>query len=250
MGREIAVCGKGGVGKTAVVAMIAKVLLENGSIKALVIDADPSGGLSMTLSLPSGTTVNDIRKEVIRDAKRRRVDKADVTASADYHLFDALTEHGNLAFLSIGRPEEEGCYCQVNTLLRKAIELLSGDFELTVIDAEAGIEQINRRVIKKLDNLILLSDLSAKGLQVADTIKRVADDSIQYSEVSLLVNRVSNEKELEGISRSTSLPLNGWIPEDATIRRYDQDGISFFELPVCPALSAVKDFCSELDLMG
>ena len=78
---------------------------------------------------------------------------------------EALAEHGELALLVVGRPEEEGCYCKLNSFLRRAIEALSAQFNLTLIDAEAGIEQVNRRVMRSVDQLLLVSDPSQKGLR-------------------------------------------------------------------------------------
>mgnify|MGYP003298258147 CR=1 FL=1 len=45
-----------------------------------------------------------------------------------------------------------------------------------VVDGEAGIEQINRRVMEKVTHLLLITDASKKGTQVISTIKNVADE--------------------------------------------------------------------------
>lgn len=51
------------------------------------------------------------------------------------------------------------------------ITLLSEQFDYVVIDGEAGIEQINRRVMEKVTHLVLVTDASKKGCQVVKTIK-------------------------------------------------------------------------------
>ena len=130
-------------------------------------------------------------------------------------MLEALSEYRNLAFLAVGRPEEEGCYCQVNTFLREAIEIMAGHFDLVLIDAEAGVEQVNRRVMGQIDLLLLVSDLSAKGLRVAETIKQVADEAMQYRSAGLLINRVRSKKELAEVQQSTHLPLLGGFPKTA-----------------------------------
>src|SRR5450756_2130876 len=162
----VAVCGKGGVGKTTVTAVAARELSRLKDIKALVVDADPGGGLEMALSIKPKKTLNDVRKEIIEEAKAGKRDERDLAVSVDYILAEALTEVGNLAFLSIGRPEDEGCYCKVNVILRDAIEGLAGRFDVTVIDAEAGIEQVNRKVMGEVDYVLLVSDTSTKGIRV------------------------------------------------------------------------------------
>src|SRR5450756_2327764 len=55
----VAVCGKGGVGKTTVTAVAARELSRLKSVKALVVDADPGGGLEMALSIKPKKTLND-----------------------------------------------------------------------------------------------------------------------------------------------------------------------------------------------
>ncbi|MDY6931003.1 MAG: hypothetical protein SVJ22_03700 [Halobacteriota archaeon] len=35
----------------------------------------------------------------------------------DYEVFEALEEGSNFGVLAIGRPEDEGCYCEVNEIL-------------------------------------------------------------------------------------------------------------------------------------
>jgi len=147
LSKVVAVCGKGGVGKTTVTALLSRLLFEGKNGKVLVVDADPAVGLGMALSQFPDRTVNEVRKEIISTVKEHSTDSLDLAASIDYKLMEIVEELGNLGFLSVGRPEEEGCYCQLNTLLREAIETLSSHFDMTLIDAEAGVEQVNRRVI-------------------------------------------------------------------------------------------------------
>jgi CO dehydrogenase maturation factor len=242
----ISICGKGGVGKTTLAALLSRLVLEEKNSRGLAIDADPAGGLSLALSLPIKKTVNDLRKSVIASIKTHSTDSLNLAASIDYQLLEALSEYRNLAFLAVGRPEEEGCYCQVNTFLREAIEIMAGHFDLVLIDAEAGVEQVNRRVMGQIDLLLLVSDLSAKGLRVAETIKQVADEAMQYRSAGLLINRVRSKKELAEVRQYTHLPLIGWLPEDQRVRQFDMAGRSFLELPDCPSLQAVRKLSRSL----
>ncbi len=240
MSITIAICGKGGVGKTTLAALFARLIPDEKKVRALVIDADPTGGLSLALSLLVKRTINDLRKEIVADTKNKANDPVSIAAAVDYRLLESLTEHRNIAFLAVGRPEEEGCYCQVNSLLRSAIEYLSGKFDLTIIDAEAGVEQVNRRVLASIDQLLLVSDLSQKGLRVAEMIQRVAAASDNFKESSLILNRVSSEESLKKFLDGSNLPLAGFLPEDKTISSFDSSGRSFLDLPDCPPLNAAR----------
>ncbi len=58
----VAVCGKGGVGKTAFTAMMSRVLLESGRAgKLLLIDADPAMGLLIALGVKVRRSMGQIR---------------------------------------------------------------------------------------------------------------------------------------------------------------------------------------------
>ena len=245
MARVIASLGKGGVGKTIISAMAVKAFSAAG-LKVLAIDADPAGGLGLALGLPTNRTVNDIRMEIIHSIKDGLSNKPDLAASLDYHLLDALVERDHVAFLSVGRPEEEGCYCHLNTLLREAIELLSRGFDITVVDAEAGIEQINRRVMRSVDTLLLVSDTSLKGMRVASAIAEAAKEATASGEALFLLNRVQPDEEPGKLAASWGHQVAACLPEDDTIYSYDRQERSFLDLPDCPAFLALNRFKNRL----
>ena len=153
-----------------------------------------------------------------------------------------------MAFLSVGRPEDEGCFCSVQTMLRECIELLSNHFELTFIDAEAGIEQVNRNVMSRVDTLILVADVSAKALRVAETIHQLALEVIGDVKTGLVLNKVRNEEEVERILKRTALPMIGWVPEDDMVRQYDAEELPFYDLPDCTATESVIRAMARLGL--
>jgi len=51
MALKFAVSGKGGVGKTTVVALLARMLAQDG-VKVLAVDADPSPSLAVAVGIP------------------------------------------------------------------------------------------------------------------------------------------------------------------------------------------------------
>lgn len=240
--KTIAMCGKGGVGKTTISALMVEAIADRGNKRILAIDADPAIGLSYALGVNVVKTVDDIRNDLIERVREDRIeDKADTLRMLDYEIFDALVERRNLALLAIGRPEGEGCYCQVNHLLKDLIESLSVKFDVIIIDGEAGIEQINRRVMKNVDHLVLVSDTSAKGLNVAKVIEKVARDNkaVDYRSAGLLLNRIRARREVETIMNHVDLDLLGWIPEDELVREYDFEGRPYLEFPRESPTSAV-----------
>jgi CO dehydrogenase maturation factor len=237
----LAVCGKGGVGKTSISAVVVRILAENSDRRILAIDADPSVGLAIALGFRGNRTVNDIRNDLIgRIEKGESENRQALLAALDYEVLAALEERENVAFLAIGRPEREGCYCKVNDMLRDIIESVARNFDYVVIDGEAGIEQVNRRVLSMVTHLLLVSDASAKGLKVIETIGSVAGQAIHYEKACLLLNRIRGEEEKNRLSLPLTIPVIGWIPEDDGIRDADIAGRNIMEITPCPAIEAIR----------
>lgn len=79
----------------------------------------------------------------------------------------------------------------------------------------------------------LKSDTSSRGIDVASTIRYVAQErkAVKYTRIGLVINRVRRKEEVDKIREVTSLDLLGWIPEDDIIREYDFNGKPMIELP-------------------
>ncbi len=251
----IAVCGKGGVGKTSISALMVKLLANGGSRRVLAIDADPATGLAMSLGVQVQKTVDDIRKDLITDIKSGAPasrDKAGMIKALDFEIFSALEQEKGFALLAIGRPEDEGCFCKVNSLLKEIIIDLAGKFDVVLIDGEAGIEQINRRVMKTVDRLLLVTDTSAKGVSVANTIASVARENkaVDYKTMGLVLNRVRNLSEVDGIGKRTSLDVYGWIGDDDLIRALDFEGKPLMDMPdISSTLGVISGILQKMQIL-
>ena len=249
----IAVCGKGGSGKTALVGLLAKYILQNEDKRLLLIDADPTMNLSLVLGVEPEKTVNDIREQIISEARRAgQKEKENLARSLDYMLFEALIETDRFSFLVMGRPESLGCYCPVNEFLRGGIETLAKSYDVIIIDGEAGVEQISRQVMKSVDIPIIVSDISNRGLQTATIIKEVIAShrkNFKYKKMGLVLNRIrGQEDELTPYILKTGLDLFGFIPEDTNITQFDLRAQPLLHLPEdSPAYQAVGRIWARIE---
>lgn len=243
----IAVCGKGGVGKTAFTAMMSKVLLEGGKAgKLLLIDADPAMGLPIALGIKITRTMGHVREDIIVTARKgKKEGRVQLVDMIDYMALEALTEMDDFALLAMGRTETLGCYCPVNDLLRGAIETLAKSFDTIIIDGEAGLEQLNRQVMRRVDTLIVVSDATSRGIQTASLIRGMVQDDkvIQCEKIGLVFNRVQGSEELlKQSAQDFGLEVFGYIPHDENIAYHDLVGKPITELPTdSPGLNAVRD---------
>ena len=228
----IAVAGKGGVGKTSLAGVIVTLLVEAyPDKKILAIDADPAVGLSTVLNVEVDKTIDDIRKEVIKNVEDGDTKTAvELLGEAKYEIMDAVVEQDGYAFIAIGRPETAGCYCKINSYLKEVITMLSDKFDYVVIDGEAGIEQINRRVMEKVTHLLLVTDASKKGCQVVQTIKKVADELVMYDRIGVIANRIP-DMEVAKLMDIGGLELLSVIQSDSKLAQADVLGENVFNLP-------------------
>lgn len=247
----IALAGKGGVGKTSLAAAIVRVLLEDRpGAKILAIDADPAVGLSTALGIKVTSSLDDIRRAVIKSAEDGRPREAiELLNESRFRIFDTMVETNGFSFLAIGRPENEGCYCSVNAYLKEVVSLLANDFDFVVIDGEAGIEQVQRRVMEKVSHLILISDQSRKGTKVAITIKDVAGELVMYDRVGAIINRVTNP-ELNSYIEIPGVEILAFIGTDSDHAANDIQGNSVFELPVdSNVLYGVREALRKIEIL-
>jgi CO dehydrogenase maturation factor len=222
----VAVCGKGGVGKTAFTALLTRELAghpESGRL--LVVDADPALGLAVALGLDVSKTIGEVRERVIKTAQTNDREEAEALADElDYLVLESLVETDTYAFLAMGRSEALGCFCSVNDLLRDAIELLSERFDTVIIDGEAGLEQINRQVLGELDCLLLLTDGSTRSLRTVELLQNIAEQNgiAAHEGIGVVFNKsILSEEEILDLSNASGLHVYGVIPADDEVAFHD-----------------------------
>lgn len=246
--RVIAVTGKGGTGKTALAAIMIKILTQNNKFNILAIDADSAVSLPQTLGMKVDKTVSDIRGEIIKDPEAR-------SKLADTNIRTVIRsivkQEGSIHLLVMGRPEGPGCFCSVNDLLKYGIQTLSKDFAITIVDGEAGPEQINRRVLEIVDTLVIVADTSMRSMQTATSIRQIAEasEATRLANVGLVINRMRDgSKPLLEYAQRMHFKTLGCVPEDKNIAECDLMGRSLLQLPndstsVIAVEKVLKEIC-------
>ncbi|KKG07319.1 AAA family ATPase, partial [Methanosarcina sp. 2.H.A.1B.4] len=148
MTKVIAITGKGGTGKTAVAALLIRYLSKNGKF-TLAVDADADTNLPETLGCENVKTIGDAKEFLQAEITKPRPDNPDMNKESvlKSKVYEIIEEMPGYDLLVMGRPEGSGCYCYVNNLLRGIMDKLIVNYDVVVIDAEAGLEHFSRKII-------------------------------------------------------------------------------------------------------
>ena len=159
-----------------------------------------------------------------------------------------MAENKDYCLLSIGQPQGPGCFCPSNTLLRKVIESISKDFDVILIDCEAGIEQISRMVIKTVDILLIITDISVRSVNTADSIRNCAKKFSDYKKLGVVVNKVKgNIENILKILKEMDLQVFAEIPNDENVIKFDLKGDPIVDIPEnSPSLLAIKKLAKKI----
>ncbi|WP_165045475.1 hypothetical protein [Adlercreutzia sp. ZJ138] len=244
----IAVVGKGGTGKTVVATILIGLLAKRFPGSVLAIDADSASSLPYTLEMDVERTVSRLRSDV---AGSRDIQDEYRHVSSKDMMRTLLAKGDGFDLMVLGRPEGAGCYCAVNDLLKLGITLLSGDYRVTIIDGEAGPEQLNRRVVSKVDLLLVMCDMSIRSLRTAKEIMNVATsehgEGVNVAQAGIILNRVRGDEPEYKALANTGLRVLAQLPEDPCINQYDREGRALLDLPQdCPSRQEIERMLREI----
>jgi CO dehydrogenase maturation factor len=246
---NIAVAGKGGSGKTSVASLAIRYLIRNKLGVILAVDADPNSNLAESLGLEVGQTVGRILNN-FQGEKLNIPPGMTKEAYLEYQLNMAITESQGLDLVTMGRGEGPECYCYPNVVIRKLIDDWAKNYAYVVMDNEAGMEHLSRRTTQNIDELILVSDHSVKGVRAVARIRELVSElKLIVKRESLIINFVpdgidpllSQEMDRLGIMPTATIPV------DKELQRYDLEQKPLFDLPdTAKAVKAVNDLMDKL----
>ncbi len=240
----IALAGKGGTGKTTLAALLIRYLAREYPEKAiLAVDADPNANLDEALGLDISGTIGTI----LEDTKKPGAVPTGMTKDIfiEYRLNRALADTKHYDLLVMGNPQGPGCYCYPNDLLRKYLEKLGANYDYIVTDNEAGLEHLSRKVLPRVDLMLVTSDATARGVRSAGRVREIVQTvKIEAGRIGLVITRAPEgvQARLDREIREAGLDLLGMIPFDDQVADLDLRGRPLLELPAdSPAAVAAEE---------
>ena len=237
---KIAISGKGGVGKTTLAGVMARVLAERG-YKVLAIDADPDANLASAIGIDQ-EKLDSVRPLALMT---EFIEERTSTKKGTYGSFFKLNprvddiperfavEKDGIKLVILGNIQQGGggCFCPENVLLKSLLSYIFIERdESVIVDMEAGLEHLGRGTTEYVDALIVVVEPGQRSFQTAYQVRKLSQD-LGIKNLYIVGNKVMDEsddrlirKNLEGFT------VIGFMSHNEKIMEADKLGVSPFDL--------------------
>lgn len=205
--QKIAVCGKGGSGKSVLVRLLAGGLRNRGR-RVLVVDADESNtGLERMLGFDSRSRPliellggkQKLEEEIVARVKAGESEETMQLVKEEMPIASIPAEYilqkDGIKLIIVGKilMALEGCACPMGIVSRSFLKQLRLEpDEIVIVDLEAGVEHFGRGVETSVDCVLVVVEPSIDSLQVAEKISELANQ-IQVGDVWAVLNKITSE---------------------------------------------------------
>lgn len=234
--KSLVTIGRGGTGKSSFTALMAKCLIEKGHSPMLLVDADPDQNLGEML----GVDLKEAGKKTIAELLVSTfIEKGGTTVGVapseriESRIWEqGLYESNSFDFMAVGTKWVDGCYCMPNTALKGALESLTKNYKYILVDSPAGLENLNRRITSKVDDIFDILDHSKKSQDHVRRAYKIAKEVDMEFKNFYLVGGYRFPEEL-GPQAEADLKFKylGKIEADEQLDDYVLNGKSLLDLP-------------------
>ncbi|CAJ36333.1 ATP-binding protein [Methanocella arvoryzae] len=234
---KIAICGKGGSGKSTITALLAKSMARRGR-RVLVVDMDESNlGLPLYLGMKGHDSLLAQlggKAEYGKRAQGARLSGKSIFDSKwkfEDIPADMAGEKDGIRLLSVGKIQKfgEGCACPIGTLSRQFFDNLIMDEkdvddirDVVIMDTAAGVEHFGRSVEKGFDYVIAVVEPAYESVVLAKQIRDMASGHV--SRTLFVVNKADAETRETIIQALGSEDVAAVLPADKSLLKASVTG--------------------------
>jgi len=264
-GLRIAVCGKGGVGKTFVAGTLARLLARDG-FRVLAVDCDSNPNLYVALGVPREELSGLVPISEDLDLVEERTGSRPGSGWGSFFKLtpkvDDIPERYSLVgpdgvrLLVVGAPPRagSGCLCPSLALVRELLRhLVLYERDIVILDMEAGLEHFGRAVARGVDVMLLVAEPTERAIEATRRMAELAEQ-MGVGELWPVLNKVMDEREARwGRGKVLELlrrPVKAIIPFDKGLLEADRMGLAPIDAcPNSPAVRAVEALEASLKAM-
>jgi len=209
-GTRIVIVGKGGVGKSTVTALLAR-LFARGGARVIAIDADEQRNLGATLGVDLDTLAATVPVSAAGDYVEEKTGARPGQGTGGMlrlnpdtaDIVDRLSVAGpdGVRLLVMGGVQHAGggCLCPENALLAAAIAgMRLRHHEVILMDTHAGVEHFGRALARGFDSAVVVVEPTYNAAQVGVETARLARE-LGIEDVHLVVNRARGRADRDRV---------------------------------------------------
>lgn len=236
---KIAVTGKGGVGKTTLSAILARLYAQQGK-GVLTADVDPDANLGAALGFTQEEIDSITPISRMTDLIAERTGATKETFGKFFRINPrvddipdrfSLEKHG-VKLLVMGTVDNagNGCVCPENVMIKRILShLVLRRDEVVIMDMEAGLEHLARGTTDFVDRFIVVIEPGERSIQTYRKVKSLAQE-LGVNRVSVVANKIRSEADREFVSqRIPESELLGFISYNDDTAEADRCGLSPFD---------------------
>lgn len=247
---KLALSGKGGVGKTTLSSLLARIYAAKGH-HVLAIDANPDANFGAALGMP----IEEIQKITpiaeMSELIEERTGAKPGTSAPFFKLNPKVddipdrfsVERDGVRLLMLGTVDTGGmgCICPESTLLKALLShLILRRNDTVILDMDAGVEHLARGTVRAVDAFIVVVEPGQRSIQTAHSVKKLAAD-LGVKKTYVVGNKIVGPGDEAFIKENLpDFEVLGFLSADPQVREADFKGVSPYDIAPNAVAEATK----------